>query len=117
MPPTTKCATRLALVLLLAAVCTSLVGCGGGTVLVTRAQLQVENAWFSFQPFVAIEAQEVFGPGMFFYDVLVFPGSSAVVDLPPGTYDVTIYWDDGGLETYLDVDVYSGTTTYLRVSR
>lgn len=103
-------AVLAAAVLLLASAC-------GRTYVVPEGTLEVHNEWSSDSTIGGIEIAEVYGPNFLAYDVWACPGDSVVVDVFPSLYDVTIYWDDGGWETWQDVSVEECCTTTIDASR
>ena len=103
------CTVGLAL-LVLATAC-------GRTHEIPEGVLEVHNERLSRGTVHAIEIEEVVGPNFLAYDVWALPGDTVAVDLFPSLYDVTVYWVDGGLETFLDVEVVECCTTTVDVRR
>lgn len=49
------------------------------------------------------------------HDVFVPQDTGAQFDLDPGSYDVTVFWNGGGSDTFFDLPVHSSRTTTLSV--
>jgi len=91
-------------------------GCGR-THYIPEGALEVHNEWTSDSTISGIEIDEVYGPNFLAYDVWAPPGDRIVVDVFPSLYDVTLYWADGGWETFLDVSVEECCTTTIDARR
>ena len=106
-------------VVVCAAVCALLLlatGCGR-THTIPEGVLEIHNERSSHGTIYAIEIQEIVGPNFLAYDVWVRPGDTVVVDVFPSLYDVTIFWEDGGLETFVEVSVVECCTTTVDARR
>ena len=102
-----------------AACCVLLVlasGCGR-THTIPEGVLEVHNERASHGTIYLIEIQEIVGPNFLAYDVWARPGDTVVVDVYPSLYDVTIFWVDGGMETFVEVEVDECCTTTVDAHR
>jgi hypothetical protein len=96
-------------------VLTALPSCGGEVSAPPGGDLRVENAEFSTEMISSIRA---FRTQQLFWPVGVSPGESHTIrNLEPGFYIVTITWDFDETDEYPDVQLISGQTTVLEVSR
>jgi hypothetical protein len=76
--------------------------------------LEVYNVPTSRDAIGAIETDR--DPGASVRHVVFVPqDDSAFFDVLPGSYDVTVFWDGGGSDTFFNLDVFSTRTTTLSV--
>jgi hypothetical protein len=76
--------------------------------------LVVENSVLSVFAVTGFEVEAFGTPFEAFFDVFLVPGDSAAVDLPPDTYEVTVFWSEGSFEVH-QVAVLDGSVTTLTV--
>lgn len=105
---------RLAAPILAALVALPLVACGGGGLYgpydPVAGTLEVRNDPFSFEGIDYVEVSQPFGPTEH-YNAFLAPGDRDYFDLIPDTYDVDLFWSDGSIDTFFDVDIYDFSTT------
>ena len=90
-------------------------GCGHGhghAPVVLRGTLEVFNLPSSHAAVDGVETRLVGSRLGDFRDVRATPGAGVFLDLPAAHYDVSVFWDTGDRDTFLDVPVrYAATTT------
>jgi hypothetical protein len=92
------------------------VSCGGGGYWSPYGRIEVHNSPFSFEFVDAIRVLESYGTDLYFFETFLLPGESLLIDdLYATYYDVTVYWSDGSRDTFVEVDVMPGWTTFLEV--
>jgi hypothetical protein len=91
-------------------------GCGR-THTIPEGVLEVHNERFSRATIHGLEIEEIGGPNFLAYDVWARPGDTIALDVFPSLYDVTLFWSDGGLETFVGVEVMECCTTILDARR
>lgn len=98
----------------------SLAGCGGGgsTGGPGTGSLRVEHAPDSPGVVSHITVADQADARTFEFDVTLAPGDDFTVrELLSGVYDLTVEWDDGHINEYMDITVTEGNTTEREVSR
>ncbi len=93
-----------------------LVGCGGGGVYgpyePVGGTLEIRNDYSSYEGIDAVEISQPFGPTDTF-NLYLAPGDRDFIDLIPDGYDVDLFWSDGSVDSYFDIDIYPDSTTIL----
>lgn len=76
--------------------------------------LEVYNVPSSRDAIASIETDRDPGTAVV-HSIFVPQDASAFFDLTPGSYDVTVFWDGGGNDTFFNIDVFGERTTMLSV--
>ena len=102
---------RILTVGLLLLVVLSLASCGGRRT--RRGAIEIVNSDLSIRAIDGVEADRLFSFDIFVFSDFITPGNSVAYFVPAGVYDVTVFWDLGGQDTFFGVDVYSGGTSFV----
>ena len=77
--------------------------------------LEIFNSASSGASVVGVDTLAVWSGHVVSKDVVVPPGTGTFFDLAPGTYEVTVHWEDGSRDRFFNIEIWSHKTTSLEV--